>query len=167
MSEVDTKTVNKLKDLARVEEDYSVKLDTEVRGYGNEILREIIESVAIDSKKHAGLYKACAAVLEKNSLSITDVEYEELTKTMEKHITIEANMIKMVDEMMTKIKDDRVRMMLRHIKDDEIRHHNLLRNIAKMVVKQELLLEQDVWNQLFRDVLTHGHAGPDQWEEPE
>jgi hypothetical protein len=162
LSEVDTKTVNKLKDLARVEEDYSVKLDTEVRGYGNEILREIIESVAIDSKKHAGLYKACAAVLEKNSLSITDVEYEELTKTMEKHITIEANMIKMVDEMITNIKDDRVRMMLQHIKDDEIRHHNLLRNIAKMVVKQELLLEQDVWNQLFRDVLTHGHAGPDQ-----
>ena len=168
MSKVDAKTISRLKDLARVEEDYSVKLGAEVRGYGNEIVREIVDSVAIDSKKHAGLYKASASVLENRSLSLTDVEYEDLMKKLKEHIAIEENMIKMVNEMMKKIKDERVQMMLQHIKDDEIRHHKLLRNMAKMVVKNELILEQDVWNQLFRDVLTHGHAPPTgEWEEPE
>jgi hypothetical protein len=76
-------------------------------------------------------------------------------------------MIKVVDDILTKTKDDRIRMMLNHIKSDEIRHHLLIRNLTKMVVKREVTLEKDVWNQLFRDALTHGHAPPGQWEEPE
>ena len=167
MSKKDVKMAEKYKNLSRVEDDYAVKLEGEVRGYGNEILRDIVGSVAIDSKKHAGLFKACAAISEGVSLSLSEDEYSELIESLEKHETVEGNMIKVVDDLLTKTKDDRIRMMLNHIKADEIRHHLLIRNLTKMVVKREVILEKDVWNQLFRDVLTHGHAPPDQWEQPE
>ena len=50
MSKNNTKMAEKFKELSRVEDDYAVKLDAEVRGYGNEVLRDIIGSVAVDSK---------------------------------------------------------------------------------------------------------------------
>lgn len=163
------KNVEKLKELAKLEEDYGVKLDKEVRGYGwgNEVLQQLIDSIAIDSTKHAGLYKACAYILEGKSLSITDIQYEQLQKSLSEHIKIEEDMLKMVDTMILRIKDSRIRMMLNHIRDDEYRHHVLLKNINQMVIKKELLLEEDIWNMLFRDALTHGHAPPGPYEEPE
>ena len=167
MSIKDTNMVEKFKELSRVEEDYAVKLEGEVRGYGNEVLRDIIGSVAIDSKKHAGLFKACAAITAGESLSLTEDEYNDLIKSLQKHEVVEGNMIKIVDDILTKTKDDRIKMMLNHIKSDEVRHHLLINNITQMVVKREVILEKDVWNQLFRDVLTHGHAPPGEWEQPE
>ncbi len=167
MSKKDTKMATKFKELSRVEEDYAVKLEGEVRGYGNEVFRDIIGSIAIDSKKHSGLFKACAAIEEGTSLSITEDEYNELVASLKKHEEIEGNMIKQLDDILAKTKDDRIKMMLNHIKGDEIRHHLLIKNMTEMVVKREVILEKDVWDQLFRDVLTHGHAPPDEWEEPE
>lgn len=157
--------VQKLKELAKLEEDYAVKLDKDVRGIGNDVLQQIIDSVAIDSTKHAGLYKACAAILEGRSLSITDIEFEQLQKSLAEHIKVEVEMLKMVDTMLIRIKDSRIRMMLNHIRDDEYRHHTLLKNLSEMVVKKELLSESDVWNMLLRDAFTHGAPiGP--YEEP-
>ena len=167
MSKKDVKMAEKFKNLSRVEDDYAVKLDAEVRGYGNEILRDIVGSVAVDSKKHSGLFKACAAITAGESLSLTEDEYNALVESLQKHEAVEGNMIKVVDDILAVTKDDRIRMMLNHIKSDEIRHHLLIRNLTKMVVKREVILEKDVWNQLFRDALTHGHAPPGQWEQPE
>jgi hypothetical protein len=152
---------------ARVEEDYAVRLEGDVRGYGNEIVREIVNSIAIDSRKHAGLFKACADIAEGKSLSLREDEYDELQSSLRKHEAVELNMIKTVDGLLEQTKDERIRMMLLHIKDDEIRHHALIKGFMSMVVKAEVLLEKEVWDQLFKDVLTHGHAPPDIWEEPE
>ncbi len=167
MSNKDVKMAQKFKELSIVENDYAVKLDAEVRGYGNEVLRDIIGSVAVDSRKHSGLFKACAAISNGDSLSLSEDEYNELVDSLRKHEKVEGNMIKTVNELIEKTKDDRIKMMLNHIKSDEIRHHKLIEALTKMVVKKEVILEKDVWDQLFRDVLTHGHAPPDQWEEPE
>ncbi len=167
MSKKDPKMAEKFKQLSVLENDYAVKLDGEVRGYGNEIFRDIIGSVAVDSKKHSGLFKACAAISNGDSLSLGEDEYNELVASLQKHEAVEGNMIKTVDDLLAKTKDERIRMMLNHIKSDEIRHHLLIENLTKMVAKKEVILEKDMWNQLFRDVLTHGHAPPDQWEQPE
>ncbi len=167
MSKKDAKMAEKFKELSRVEGDYAVRLEGDVRGYGNEVLRDIVGSVAVDSRKHSGLFKACAAIAAGESLSVTEDEYRELVESLEKHEAVEGNMIKVVDDILAKTKDERIRMMLNHIKSDEVRHHALIRNLTKMVVKKEVVLEKDVWDQLFRDALVHGHAPPGEWEEPE
>ena len=147
-----------------MEEDYAVKLGVDVRGYGNEIFRQMLDSVAIDSRKHAALYKACAAIAESRSLSVTDTEYEQIMKSIKAHIKVEVEMLKVVDVELKKTKDPRVKMMLEHIKDDEFRHHKMLNAMAELVVKTEVVLEKDIWNQLFRDALQHG-APEGQFEE--
>jgi hypothetical protein len=167
MSKKDPMMAEKFKQLSVLENDYAVKLDGEVRGYGNEIFRDIIGSIAVDSKKHSGLFKACAAISNGDSLSLGEDEYNGLVASLKKHEAVEGNMIKTVDDLLAKTNDERIRMMLNHIKSDEIRHHLLIENLTKMVAKKEVILEKDMWNQLFRDVLTHGHAPPDQWEQPE
>jgi rubrerythrin len=159
-------TVEKLKGYARFEEDYAVKLNKDFRGLGNEALREIIDSIAIDSKKHAGLFKACAYILSGRSLSITDTEYDQLEKSLKDHEATEVKMLRQIDGLLKVIKDERIVMMLNHIRDDEYRHHELLRNLNEAVIKREVILEKDVWNQLFRDALTHGHAPPGPFEVP-
>jgi hypothetical protein len=155
----------RLKQLAGVELDNAIKLDKDFRGLGNEVLRQIIDSTAIDSRKHAGLFNACAAILEGRNLAITDVEYEQLEKSLQTHIRIENEMVKNVEEMIREIKDDRIKLMLNHIRDDEYRHHELMANLNEAVLKRQVQLEKDVWDQLFRDALTHGHP-QGQWEEP-
>ncbi len=154
----------RLKQLATVELDNAIKLDKDFRGLGNEVLRQIINSAAIDSQKHAGLFTACAAILEGRSLAITDVEYEQLERSLQTHVRIEDEMIKNVEEMIAKIKDVRVRLMLNHIRDDEYRHHDLMAKLNDAVLKKEVQLDEDIWNQLFKDALNHGHP-EGQWEE--
>lgn len=63
----------RLRMLSDLEERYAVGLDREYRGYGNEVVRGLIRSIMVDSKKHGGLYKAAAYTVESRSLSITDV----------------------------------------------------------------------------------------------
>ncbi len=98
MSKKDVKMAQKFKELSVVENDYAVKLDAEVRGYGNEVLRDIIGSVAVDSRKHSGLFKACAAISNGDSLSLSEDEYNELVDSLRKHEKVEGNMIKTVNE---------------------------------------------------------------------
>ena len=76
----------RLKMLSELEEKYAVELDREYRGYGNELVRELIQSVMIDSKKHAGLYKAAQMIAEGRSLAITEEEIIQLAKSFHQPI---------------------------------------------------------------------------------
>jgi len=72
--------------LSNLEEKYAVELDREYRGYGNEIVRELIGSVMIDSQKHAGLYKAAVMLASGKSLVITEEEFKLLEEKIKLHI---------------------------------------------------------------------------------
>ncbi len=65
--------VEVLEKLAVLGEEYSLRLDEDVSGLGNEAVRGLIMSVSYDSKKHAGLYRAVAEILRGSSLAITDM----------------------------------------------------------------------------------------------
>lgn len=150
--------VERLKMLADLEEKYSIELEKEYRGYGNEVVRELIHSVMVDSKKHAGLYKAAAYILEGRSLAITDVEFEELEKQLKNHIMKEKEMLEAVENLMDEVQDERVVKLLTMIYEDELVHHPFLESFLELVLKRDLISEQDIWDMLFRDLPTHGHA---------
>lgn len=158
--------VERLKMLADLEEKYALELDKEYRGYGNEAVRELISAVGIDSKKHAGLYKAAAYIMAGRSLAITDVEYNELEKNLKRHIEKENEMLEAVTALMKEVKDDRVQKILIKIYEDELMHHPFLQSFLEIVLKRETITEEDIWNMLFRDLPTHGHA-PDPYADRE
>jgi rubrerythrin len=144
--------------LSELEEKYSIDIDREYRGYGNEVIRELFNSIAIDSKKHAGLYKAAAYLVEGKSLSITDVEYVELEKKLTQHIEKEKEMLDAVTTLMEEIEDERVLKILIKIYEDELVHHPFLESFLETILKREMITEEDIYNMLFRDLPTHGHV---------
>ena len=148
----------RLKMLSNLEDKYSIELEREYRGYGNELVRELIGSVMIDSKKHAGLYKAAQAIAEGRSLAITKEEYDILEEKLKLHIQKEKEMLDAVSELQSEVKDERIKKILAMIYDDELRHHPFMTSFLDLVLKRETITEQDIWDQLFRDLPTHGHV---------
>jgi len=148
----------RLKMLSELEEKYAVELDREYRGYGNELVRELIQSVMIDSKKHAGLYKAAQMIAEGRSLAITEEEYETLEKKLKLHIEKENEMLEAVKELIDEVQDERIKKLLIKIYDDELMHHPFMTSFLELVLKRETISEQDIWDMLFRDLPTHGHV---------
>lgn len=148
----------RLRMLSEMEETYSIELDKEYRGYGNEVVRELIASIAVDSKKHAGLYKAAAYLIEGKSLSITEVEYEELEKKLKLHIETEKGMVEAAKALIDEVEDNRVKKLLITIYEDELIHHPFLESFLETILKRELISETDIYDMIFRDLPTHGHA---------
>jgi rubrerythrin len=148
----------RLKMLSELEDKYAVELDREYRGYGNELVRELVHSVMIDSKKHAGLYKAAQMIAEGRSLSITEEEYETLEKKLKLHIEKETEMLEAVKQLIDEVQDERIKKILIKIYDDELMHHPFMTTFLELILKRETISEQDIWDMLFRDLPTHGHV---------
>jgi len=148
----------RLEMLSDLEKKYAVELDREYRGYGNEIVRELIASVMIDSQKHAGLYKAAAMLASGKSLAITEEEFNLLEEKLKLHIEKEKEMLEAVTKLMEEVEDDRIKKILIMIYEDELMHHPFMTNFLDLVIKRETITEQDIWDQLFRDLPTHGHV---------
>lgn len=148
-----TEKVAKMRELAELEERYAVGYDDDVAGLGNVVVAELMMSVALDSRKHAGLYRAIAAILE-GPLGITDVEYDRLEAALKRHV--EVGMLSDARALLEGVGDDRARRLLEEIVADEERHHKFLSNLLEAVLARDMILEQDVWDLIWRDVPTHG-----------
>ena len=147
--------VKRMEKMAKMEEDYAVDYDKNVEGLGNVAIEGLMRSVSLDSKKHAGLYRAAATILS-GAIGITDLEYDTLEKTLERHIQIETKMIEKSKALMGEERDERVKFLLNEIYLDETRHHKFLSNLLEAVVKKDMIFDEEIWDQLWRDVPTHG-----------
>lgn len=147
--------VRKMEKMAEMEEEYAVAYDKNVMGLENVAIAELIMSVALDSLKHAGLYRAIATIL-KGPLALTDMEYDQLEESLRRHVEAESRMMEEAKALMEGEEDDRVRRLLEEIHADEVRHHRFLSNLLEAVVKKDLIFESDVWDMIWRDVPTHG-----------
>lgn len=147
--------VKKMEQMAKMEEEYALRYDDDVAGLGNVAIGGLIKGVALDSEKHAGLYRAIADIL-RGPLAVTDVEYDRLGASLKRHIEVEERMMGEAKALMEGEGDDRVRFLLEEIYADEVRHHRFLSNLLEAVVKRDAIFEEDVWKMIWRDVPTHG-----------
>ncbi|MBN2335679.1 hypothetical protein JXL21_08970 [Candidatus Bathyarchaeota archaeon] len=146
--------------MADLEEEYAIKLDKDFRGWGNPAVDALISTIALDSKKHAMLYRTAAYLIEGKSLSIIDIQYEDLEKSLKNHIETEKQMITKVKEYASKVENVGAKKLLMEIYGDEVRHHPFMKNLLKLVLKGQTITEEDVFNMVFRDLPTHGAPDP-------
>lgn len=146
----------KMEEMVKMEEDYAVRLSKDVTGLGNVALQGLVTGVAYDSQKHAGLYHTMAILLEGGSLAATDIEVEEFKANLEEHIKVEEKMMQESKNLMESEEDERVRFLLSEVYADEERHHSFMKNLLNVVVNLGTISERDLWEQLWRDVPTHG-----------
>ena len=149
--------VKRLRKLADLEEEYALKLHN-ITGFGNDNVVMLVKSVGYDSQKHAGLYKAAANILEGKSMSLMATELEDLEDELRDHIRVEKEMTNQATEMLNSIENERAKALLEVIKTDEEYHHPLMEKILEIVLKPEILEDEDVWKMMVGYLPRHGHA---------
>ena len=135
-------------------------LEDSVKGLKNVLVRELLVSIASDSKKHASFYKALLQFLSAPSTAMTKEEYENLEKIVKEHVQIEAEMVEFIKKLLSEgMLDSRVEYLLRYILEDELRHHALLKGLLEAVVKREVITEDQWWDLVWKDAVFRGTPG--------
>jgi len=148
--------IKKIENMVKMEENHASSLLESVKGLNNLIVKEILRSIAYDSQKHAGLYTAILSLLKKEGKALDDQEYDRIKSVIKKHIEVESRMVQEAKRLLDVEQDRRIKHLMMMIYDDEVRHHALMKSLLEAVIRKEAILEEDVWDMVWRDVPGHG-----------
>jgi rubrerythrin len=148
-----------LKEQITLEEEIVATAKESVKNTENQLVRRLIEGIAIDSNKHALILQAIIAHIESKTPFITEEKRNELGNNISHHIELEAKAIKTYSDLIPKTSESGIKKLLGYILDDERRHHKLLKEIYTSVIEKETLTEQDLWDLTWKDVPFHGSPG--------
>ncbi|MEM4576712.1 MAG: hypothetical protein QW701_04535 [Candidatus Nezhaarchaeales archaeon] len=147
------------KSIAKKELAYSKSLGALALKLSHPVLKSPLIAIAGDSAKHDMFYKAMLKLTSMRSPLMPEEDLELITKEIEKHIKIEEEMIKVVNELMNATNDPRLKVILEPLREDEVKHHKLLLNIRDKIAKIETLTEELLWDIIWRDSPWHGAPG--------
>jgi len=126
---------------------------------GNVFIKEILLGISMDSKKHATLLKSLRRAVEGPTPFISVDERERIAKGIQKHIDAEAKAIETYGMLVEKSDNDQVKTIAGLIREDELRHHSLLKQLHKAIIEPETLTEDMIWDILWKDSPFHGSPG--------
>jgi rubrerythrin len=124
----------------------------------NDLVKELILGVAMDSQKHASLLRALVASFGSTPLIAEEIT-NQLKKNLEEHIELEQKAIDSYKELWGDLEDEKEKIVIKAILNDEIRHHSLLKQLHKKIVEKETITEQDLWDLTWKDSVSHGSPG--------
>ncbi len=132
-----------------------------VKGVKNPLVKEMIVAVALDSQKHETMLNALRNRLTGPSPGIDEVVSDEIGEAIQEHIELEAEALNQYKRFLDDLccSDDKEKIVIKAIYEDELRHHELLRWIFKTIVQKETLIEEDIWDDMWKDAFTHGTPG--------
>ncbi|MCW4008418.1 MAG: ferritin-like domain-containing protein [Candidatus Bathyarchaeota archaeon] len=142
-----------------VEKEIVDSLNKGVVNIKNPAVTSVLKGIAFDSMKHADLYASALTFLTSVSQALTQENLDEQRALVEKHIRLEAELIKKIEKILPSVKDSKVRFLLEAILVDEKRHHAMLKTILEVIVKAETITEDDWWQLLWENVPFHGAPG--------
>ena len=109
--------------------------------------------------KHAELYAAAVKLLTDVSQALNQETLDAQRVLVEKHIEMEAELIKKLEKMMPTIENNKVKFLLNTIFMDEKRHHAMLKTILESIVRAETITEDEWWESLWEGSPFHGAPG--------
>jgi rubrerythrin len=125
----------------------------------NPPVKAVLKGISLDSVKHAELYAAAIKLLTDTSTALNQGNLDQQRELVEKHIEMEAELIKKLEKMMPAIENSKVKFLLNTIFMDEKRHHAMLKTILEIIVKGETITEDDLWDELWSSSPFHGAPG--------
>ena len=159
MSDQDSKIIGFMKRQIIVENEIVSSVNQGIKNIKNPPVRGILKGISLDSMKHAELYASAVQILTNVSQALTQENLDEQRELVEKHIKIEAELIKKLEEELPSIKNDKVKFLLNSILGDERRHHALLKMVLETIVRRETITEDDWWEMLWEGAPDHGAPG--------
>jgi rubrerythrin len=148
-----------LKEQVKVENRIVDSLNKSLPEIDNPTVKGVLKGVSLDSVKHAEMYASAVRLMTTVSKALTQENLDKQKDLVEKHIQMEAKLIRKISEVLPTVKDSKVRLLLSAILEDEKRHHGLLKQILEVLVKGETITEGDWWDILWKDVPFHGSPG--------
>jgi len=142
-----------------IEKEIVKSLNTGIADIKNPPVRGVLKGISLDSVKHAELYSAAVSLLKNVSQALKQENLDEQRALVEKHIKMEAELIKKLEKIMPAIENTKIRFLLESILADERRHHALLKQVLEIIVHGETITEADWWKMLWEDVPFHGAPG--------
>ncbi len=142
-----------------VEKDIVSSLEKAIVDMKNHAVKGVLKGVSLDSIKHAELYTSAITLLTSASTALAQQDLDVQRDLIQKHIEIEAKLIKVLKEKIPLIENQKVVFLLKAILEDEIRHHAMLKMVLEIVVKGETITEDDWWKLLWEGVPFHGAPG--------
>jgi rubrerythrin len=148
-----------LKEQVKVENKIVDSLNKSLPEIDNPTVKGVLKGVSLDSVKHAEMYASAVRLMTTVSKALTQENLDKQEDLVERHIQMEADLIKKISKVLPTVKDNKVKLLLNAILEDEKRHHGLLKQILEILVKGETITEADWWDILWKDVPFHGSPG--------
>ena len=143
----------------KVEKEIVSSLNKGVADIKNPPVKGVLKGISLDSVKHAELYASALSLLTKTSQALTQENLDAQRALVEKHIELEATLIKRIEKIMPEIENNKVKFLIESILADERRHHALLKTVLDIIVHGETITEADWWKLLWENVPFHGAPG--------
>ena len=125
----------------------------------NLLVKILLQSIGLDSQKHADMLRAILALLKRETPFISEEERKSVSNQIKEHIELEKKAIETYSEIIEKTDDKKIKTILQYIIEDEKRHHEMLLKIDKLIVKPETLKEEDFWDWIWKYSVSHGSPG--------
>jgi len=118
----------------------------------NEAVSTALRGISLDSSKHAEMYRSAVALLTRTSAPLNEEQLNLQRETIEKHISMEAAVIRELEKKLPAVENEKVELLLKAILVDERRHHKLLKTLLEILVRGEAVTEGDWWEAVWGDV---------------
>ena len=125
----------------------------------NPAVKGVLSGISLDSTKHAEMYSSAINLLTSIPQALTEGNLDKQRALVEKHIRLEAEIIKKLREVIPSIQNKKVKLLLTAILSDEVRHHTLLKKVLDILVRGETITDNDWWDVLWENVPFHGAPG--------
>ena len=86
----------------------------------NPSVKGVLKGISLDSIKHAELYASAVKLLTSTSQALTQENLDMQKKLVEKHIELEAELIKKLEKVVPTVNNGKVRLLLDAILSDDI-----------------------------------------------
>ena len=159
MSKPDNKLIEFMKRQIVVENEIVDSVNKGIKNINNLPVKGVLKGISLDSMKHAELYASAVTLLTNVSQAMTQENLDEQIALVEKHIQIEAELIKKLEKKLPTIDNKKVAFLLNSILMDERRHHAMLKTVLEIIVRGETITEQEWWDMLWEGSPFHGAPG--------
>ena len=156
---VSKELVSFLKEQIKIENRIVDSINGALGDIGNPSVKGVLKGISLDSVKHAEMYDAAVTLLTSVSKALSQEQLDKQRELVEKHIRMEAELIKRIGKITPDIENEKVKLLLNAILMDERRHHELLKKVLEILVRGETITEGDWWDVLWKNVPFHGAPG--------
>jgi bacterioferritin (cytochrome b1) len=125
----------------------------------NPAVTGVLNGISLDSLKHAKMYSSAITLLTRVPQALTEGNLDKQKELVKKHIQLEVTVIQKLNEIIPSVQNEKVKLLLNAILEDETRHHALLEKVLNILVKGETITDKDWWDVMWENVPFHGTPG--------